>query len=210
MMRLLDLYCGGGGAGRGYADAGFDVTGVDIAPQKHYPFRFIQADAIEYCARHGHEYDLIHASPPCQRYSVTKSLHTNEHPDLVPDTRAALIATGRPFVIENVVGAPLIEPLMLCGQMFPGLRVYRHRLFECSFFILAPPHPRHAFPMTPMGRKPLDGTFLSIGGHVTDPAGCGAAMGITHRLTQRGVAQAIPPAYTRFIGTAFLQREVAR
>jgi hypothetical protein len=134
--RLLDMFCGAGGCSMGYLRAGFEVTGVDLHPQPHYPFRFIQADAIAYCRKHGHEYDVIHASPPCQAYSITKNLKTakTSHPDLVAATRAALIRTRKPYVIENVPGSPLINPLMLCGSMF-GLGVIRHRLFESS-----PPH----------------------------------------------------------------------
>ena len=117
-MRLLDLFCCAGGAGKGYVDAGFEVVGVDIDPQPNYPFEFHQADAIEFVSAHGHEFDAIHASPPCQAFSKTKTLHDNEHPDLIEPTREALIATGKPWVIENVVGAPLINPIKLTGQHF--------------------------------------------------------------------------------------------
>jgi DNA (cytosine-5)-methyltransferase 1 len=172
--------------------------------QPYYPFSFFQADALEYLQKHGKEFDLIHASPPCQGYSVTKSLHGNVYSKEIPEVRAALIASGRPYVIENVPGAPMINPVLLCGAMFPGLRVYRHRLFECSFSCLAPPHPRHVTRVTEMGRRPIEGTFLSIGGHVTDPRQCCEAMGIAHCLPQREVSQAIPPAYTAFIGRSFL------
>ena len=139
--RLLDLYCCAGGAAMGYHLAGFDVVGVDIAFQKNYPFEFHQADALEFLAAHGHEFDAIHASPPCQTYSRTKTLHSNEHPDLVGPTREALDATGKPWVIENVVGAPLINPLCLCGSEFDmiapdvdgvPLKMIRHRLFESN------------------------------------------------------------------------------
>src|SRR3989304_4174740 len=103
---VLDLFCGGGGSSMGYFDAGFRVIGVDIAPQKHYPFTFIQADALEYCAAHGAEFDAIHASPPCQRYSIATPIrHRDNHPDLIAPTRVALQLTGKPFVIENVENA---------------------------------------------------------------------------------------------------------
>ena len=117
-MRLLDLFCCAGGAGAGYAAAGFEVVGVDIDPQPRYPFEFVQGDALEYVAEHGHKFDVIHASPPCQAFSRTKTLHTNEHPDLIEPTRAALRATGKPYVIENVVGAPLLDPIKLDGRHF--------------------------------------------------------------------------------------------
>lgn len=102
MPKLLDLFSCAGGAGVGYRRAGFEVTGVDIADQPRYPFEFIQADAIEYVLAHGHEYDVIHASPPCQVHSITANAHDNAHPDLLEPTRAALIEIGRPYIIENV------------------------------------------------------------------------------------------------------------
>jgi DNA (cytosine-5)-methyltransferase 1 len=141
--RLLDLFCGAGGAGMGYHRAGFDVVGVDIASQKNYPFEFIQGDALAYCAEHGHEFDAIHASPPCQAHSAMKTMYNaREHLDLVPQTREALRATGKPYVIENVPGAPLITPFILCGTMFDlgweDAELRRHRLFESSTFMLTP------------------------------------------------------------------------
>lgn len=202
--RLLDLYCGAGGAAMGYARAGFDVTGVDSAAQPRYPFRFVRADALDYCARHGHEYDAIHASPPCQHYSVTRHLHRNVHPDLVGATRDALVATGRPYVIENVPGAPLHTHVMLCGQMF-GLALYRHRLFECSFFLLAPAHSRHTLPAT--GTKgwgcSSNAPIQTVVGGNYHAAKGRAAMGIDW-MPIRELNQAIPPAYTQFIGRALM------
>ena len=119
--RLLDLFCSAGGAAMGYHRAGFDVTGVDINPQPRYPFAFVQGDALEYVAAHGHEYDAIHASPPCQRYSKATIVHAGvreTHPDLVAPARELLVASGAEWIIENVVGAPLIAPARLCGTMF--------------------------------------------------------------------------------------------
>ena len=140
-MRLLDLFCCAGGAGMGYSRAGFDVVGVDIAPQPRYPFEFIQAEAIEYVKAHGHEYDAIHASPPCQASSaLTKGTNRGRiYEDLIPQTRAALGASGRPYVIENVQGSDLRRDATLCGEMF-GLAVIRHRYFEVSGFALTPPY----------------------------------------------------------------------
>lgn len=111
--RLLDLFCGAGGCAVGYSRAGFEVVGVDSAPMSRFPFEFHQADALEYLAEHGHEFDAIHASPPCQAYSTLRHMpHAKKHPDLVAVTRAALLAANKPYVIENVPGAPLIRPLI--------------------------------------------------------------------------------------------------
>jgi DNA (cytosine-5)-methyltransferase 1 len=133
----------------GYSRAGFDVVGVDINPQPHYPFEFYQADALEYLAEHGSEFDVIHASPPCQRYSAMTNGRwqdrVEEHPDLIEPTRILLIKSGKPYVIENVPGAPLLNPVLLCGTMFyletpSGNQLRRHRYFECSFRVpLTPP-----------------------------------------------------------------------
>ena len=141
-MKALDLFCKAGGASKGLADAGFDVTGVDIEPQKRYPYEFIQADVITLTLDFLQSFDFIWASPPCQRYStMTKRWgKQNDHPDLVEPTRRLLKESGVPFVIENVVGAPLIDPVTLCGSMFNlqtkfGSQLRRHRLFEASFSI---------------------------------------------------------------------------
>lgn len=147
-MNLLDLCCGVGGVSRGYQLSGWKVTGVDIEPQPDYcGDEFIQGDAIEYVSVHGHEYDFIHASWPCQRYSaLTKGTNWgNDYPDLIPTGRIAMESTGKPWVIENVAGAPIRKDLMLCADMFPGLSVIRHRFFEFSsgISIAQPFHVKH-------------------------------------------------------------------
>lgn len=201
-MKLLDLFCCAGGAGMGYHKAGFEVTGVDIKPQPRYPFRFVQGDALEYLRDHGHEYDAIHASPPCQAYSVTKSLHKNDHPELIEPTREGLKRTGKPYVIENVEGAPLVNPLTLCGSMF-GLKVYRHRLFECNPPIYFPPATcNHSFSM-PASKGEYHTLekyeFITCVGHNFAAESGRIAMDIPW-MTRDELAQAIPPAYTEFIG----------
>lgn len=204
--RLLDLYCCQGGAGMGYHLAGFDVTGVDIEPQPRYPFTFIQGDALEYVAAHGHEYDAIHASPPCQRYSVqTNPLYRNNHPDLIAPTRELLQATGKPYVIENVENARrlLVNPLKLCGSMF-GLDLWRHRYFEIypDVLMLTPTCNHSNEPVLITGttrRKPeRGGRFEYTVQQCRDAAGC-------EWMSRVGLDEAIPPAYTQYIGAYLLE-----
>lgn len=206
MIRLLDLYCKAGGAGMGYHRAGYEVTGVDIEPQPKYPFKFIQADAIAYLSEFGHLYDVIHASPVCKRYSsITKTAGTSEtHPDQIAELRALLIGIGKPYVIENVEGAPLFNPLMLCGTMF-GLNVIRHRLFETSPAIwFAPFSCNHSKKVVKHGRKPnRDKHYAAVTGHFSDVKFAGESMGINW-MGQNELSQAIPPAYTEFIGKCLL------
>ncbi len=202
--RLLDLFCKAGGAGRGYQMAGFDVTGVDIQPQPNYAGdRFIQADALEYVVAHGHEYDAIHASPPCQAFTNARVIHGRAHQDLLTPTRPLLFLAGRPWVIENVPGAPMRRDLELCGSMF-GLRsgngrLIRHRWFEFGGwdwpFRLLPPC-QHSGPTI---------SVFGHGGHVYHGvADWRVVMGIEW-MTRDELAQAIPPAYTRFIGEQLLR-----
>jgi DNA (cytosine-5)-methyltransferase 1 len=210
--RLLDLFCCAGGAGMGYYRAGFDVVGVDIAPQPRYPFAFVQGDALEYVAKHGHEYDAIHASPPCQKFTALGRLHARNgyharHVDLIAETRRLLRQLGKPYVIENVPDAPLENPFMLCGSMF-GLRVYRHRIFETSWFQLAPQHIPHddVTPNAGRGKSPKGFVTVSGSGGVQGvPYGylCDA-MGIDW-MRKPELSQAIPPAYTEYIGAYLLQ-----
>src|SRR5690349_21006456 len=135
--RLLDLFCCAGGAGVGYSRAGFEVVGVDIKPQPNYPLAFIQADVLTLDPKFIALFDAVHASPPCQSYSDLAKRNGNgdEWPRLIEPVRKILQDSGKPWVIENVEGAPLIDPVVLCGTMFRGLRVLRHRLFEASFSI---------------------------------------------------------------------------
>jgi DNA (cytosine-5)-methyltransferase 1 len=214
--QLLDLFCGAGGCAVGYHRAGFDVVGVDIAPQPRYPFAFVQADALEYVAKHGREFDAIHASPPCQRYSIGRHIHASgeRHPDLVAPCRELLDAAGRPWVLENVMGSPLSPwSAVLCGLMF-GLRVLRHRCFEASFLLLSPPHPKHPKHLstdTNTAKRGGRGNGYSTGaGGLVCVAGnnfvrtAGAkAMGIDW-MTRRELAQSIPPAYCQHVGRQLL------
>jgi DNA (cytosine-5)-methyltransferase 1 len=204
--RLLDLFCGAGGAGMGYHRAGFEVVGVDIRPMPRYPFEFHQADALEYLREHGHEFDAIHASPPCQAYSMAGTqwrVAGAEYPDLVEPTREALKLTGKPYVIENVPGAPLINPVILNGALF-GLRVRRTRLFETSFampLVLIPPEEKSNFRM---GRPVKEGDVITPVGHFSNVAYAQRQMQIDW-MGQKELAQAIPPAYTEYIGKQIMQ-----
>lgn len=200
--RLLDLFCGAGGAAVGYHRAGFDVVGVDINPQPNYPFEFHQADAMAFPLD---GFDAVHASPPCQGYSVTASLHDSDYPKLVEAVRGRLQAAGIPLVIENVAGAPLLNAVRLCGSSF-GLGVRRHRLFETDPVLIGvPPCAHHLQPEPidvtgtggPAARKPGGG-----GGIHRKPRNLAHArevMGIDW-MTRPELSEAIPPAYTQWIG----------
>ena len=203
--RLLDLFCCQGGAGMGYSRAGFEVVGVDIAPQPRYPFEFHQGDALEYLAAHGHEFDAIHASPPCQDYTSLKSLHGKEYVRLIGPTRDLLKQIGKPYVIENVEGAKseMVDPLMLCGTMF-GLNTLRHRMFETYPPIYFPPAPCHHYKkVSKLGPKPDPDKFMTVAGHFSGAAEGARALGIDW-MSKAGLAQSIPPAYTEFIGRHLL------
>lgn len=191
---LLDLFCGAGGAGMGYRRAGFEVVGVDVEHQPNYPFEFIQRDALAYLVERGKDFDAIHASPPCQRYCAPSQYNRNRasYPDHIPLVREALTLAGRPWVIENTPGAPLINPTVLCGAMF-GLRVYRHRLFESSIPLLAPTlHPRHIARCARNGViPPKDGFFTITGGKHSRAwmREAAFAMGVEWMTTIRGVCE---------------------
>ena len=198
--RLLDLYCKQGGASAGYEDAGFEVTGVDLDYQPRYPFAFIQGDAIEYLKAHGHEYDAIAASPPCQAHTNAQKIQGNEHLDLIPPTREALRALGKPYVMENVPGAPLEDPVTLCGVMF-GLNTYRHRLFEAGngFAFTTPEHPAHEARTVKMGRPLEPGDFYHAVGNFTNVDYVRGDMDVPW-MSREGIRECIPPAYTEYIG----------
>lgn len=207
--RLLDLFCGAGGAGRGYQMAGFHVTGVDINPQPRYAGDvFVQGDALEYVAAHGHEFDAIHASPPCQAHTRKPSRwgrarkNVITHLNLIPETRDALLATGRPWVIENVIGAPIRAQLLLCGTMF-GLPIIKHRLFESNLRLsLSPATCDHRDVYNPwMGAGRSAARLREAQGTPWIPMSGGASRANGHT---GDLFNAIPPAYTEFIGRQLL------
>ena len=198
---LIDLFCGAGGAAKGYAEAGFRVIGVDINPQPNFPYEFHQADALEFDLSLA---DCLHASPPCQKFS-TVTPNKDIHPDLVDPIRQRLMATGLPYVIENVPGAPLINPVRLCGSSF-GLRVRRHRMFEANFCI-DPLKCDHQWQIeSPIFDVYEHGHWYKSGVAKVYGRGGGKAnehwnqaMGIDW-MTPREIVESIPPVYTRYIG----------
>lgn len=202
--RLLDLFSGAGGAARGYQLAGFHATGVDIRPQPRYAGDvFIQGDALEYVAAHGHEYDAIHASPPCQQYSRMRRITKREYPDLIEPTRKLLDASVRPYIIENVEGAPLRGYVNLCGTMF-GLRVRRHRWFEISppVLVLTPPcdcrdgvAEGRLIGQRLRGPKPTNRRIPPVFKESEKRTAIGVEW-----MTLAEMQEAIPPAYTEYIG----------
>jgi DNA (cytosine-5)-methyltransferase 1 len=175
-----------------------EIVGVDIAPQENYPFAFVCADAMTYPLD---GYDFIWASPPCQRYTALANLHKDRsYPDLLAPTRDRLLGWGGPWIIENVVGAPLLWSAQLCGAMF-GLRTYRHRRFEAPFLMLAPPHLPHFVRTNATGRQRkarwLNGEFASVTGNIGSYCGP-EAMGISW-MTGDELSQAVPPAYSEYL-----------
>jgi DNA (cytosine-5)-methyltransferase 1 len=220
--RLLDLFSGAGGCAVGYHRAGFDVVGVDRVDQPRYPFEFVKADALDFLSRllagSGPaemalgDFDAVAASPPCQAHTALKVMpNAREHADLVAPTRELLMATGLPYVIENVPGAPLRNPVTICGAAFglgtdAGHDLARHRLFETNFPVMVPPcahgtrrvlgiYGDHARDSR-RARRMNEGQYsrpdsLRLGRE---------AMGIDW-MTWRELVQAIPPAYTEHIGS---------
>jgi DNA (cytosine-5)-methyltransferase 1 len=217
--KLLDLFCGAGGCAMGYYRAGFDVVGVDIKPQPRYPFEFVRGDALQppFDLR---RFDVIHASPPCQAYSVANNIHgRSDHPNLIEAVRKTLIESGKPYVIENVPGAPLHFPIRVCGLSL-GCAVKRHRLFESNVFLFGTEcplgHRRNylkVFGHSVGERVGGKGWVIVCGGGAPAVADCRRradvslarkAMGIDW-MTRAELSQAIPPAYTEFIGRQLIR-----
>lgn len=239
--RLLDFFCGEGGASEGYRRAGFDVIGVDLIPMPLYPFAFVQMDAFkaldvlltfgcitDNTGRHWNLscFDAISASPKCQGSTGVQNLGRARngsypvHPDQITPLRSKLIATGLPYVIENVIGARrlLVNPIRLCGTMFPGLKVYRHRLFESNFPLTEPHHTPHH------DNTPSAGNGVSRKGYIS-VCGTGGVRGFNEKanpilpywsmamgidwMSRHGLAQAIPPAYSEYVGKQLIAHLIA-
>jgi C-5 cytosine-specific DNA methylase len=210
MPFLLDLYCGAGGAAVGYWQAGFEVTGVDVSPQPNYPFNFVQSDVRDLDMEWLSTFDAIHASPPCQNESILMKGNRgrgweDDHKPWIPFTRDMLLATGKPYVIENVQGAPMRADVTLCGLMF-DLKVFRHRIFELGRWTMPKPtHPSHKGHRVSGWNHGVryDGDMFGVYG---DGGGKGSisdwqyAMGIGHIDTKKSLSESIPPAFTFHIG----------
>ena len=204
-MKVLDLFCGVGGASVGYAQAGFEVHGVDLKHGKRYPFTYLRADVLDILKDKEfiNQFDVIHASPPCQTHSITQHLRkaqgkSTKKIDLIPETRAALIASGKPYIIENVPGSPLINPIQLCGSSF-GLKVRRHRLFESNLSLIGSEclHKEQGRPVGVYGSLRDD---IPHGGKTADSIDqAREAMGISWAIWSE-LVEAIPPLYTSYLG----------
>lgn len=206
--KLLDLFCGAGGCSAGYAAAGFEIVGVDINPQRNYPFEFIQMDALEAIKKYGPSFDIIHASPPCQRYSILTPIeYKNNHPDLLVPTRKAIkTLEDKIYIIENVPGARhlMINPIMICGTMF-GMNLWRHRYFECNPVLTFPPatcnHSKNPVMISGTSRRHVEGK--RVGENTAEE--CRKESGLTW-MTRKEMDEAIPPAYTEWIGNQLLKK----
>jgi len=204
-VKLLDLFCGAGGASAGYAAAGFEVHGVDLKHGKRYPYTYVRADVLDVLRDKNYldQFDVIHASPPCQTHSITQHLRnaqgkTTSKLDLIPQTRAALVESGKPYIIENVPGSPLINPIQLCGSSF-GLKVRRHRLFESNMALIGS-----------VCNHKLQGRPIGVYGSLNDeiPKGGKTAATIDEARNAMDISwaiwtelvEAIPPAYTKYLG----------
>jgi DNA (cytosine-5)-methyltransferase 1 len=222
-MKLLDLFCGVGGASVGYAQAGFEVHGVDLKHGKRYPFTYLRADVLDILKDNAfiNQFDVIHASPPCQTHSITKHLRnaqggSTSKLDLIPETRAALIASGKPYVIENVVGSPLIDPIQLCGSSF-DLKVRRHRLFESNMDLKGSicNHKNQGKPIgvygsmgdQPQGLNKANGKYVYGGQVARTIQEAQNAMGMNWGIWSE-IKEAIPPAFTKYLGHQLLRLAV--
>jgi DNA (cytosine-5)-methyltransferase 1 len=225
--RILDLFCGAGGAAMGYYLAGFDVFGVDIKSQPHYPFMFHQGDALAYLGAHGQEFDAIHASPQCQEYSQTRYLRNagaaagryklHVRAMQIGEVRTLLEKIGKPWIIENVPGAPLPSAIQICGSAF-GLPLRRHRWFESNIMLFAPgpcQHPNGFYGVVGgkvrgYGKFTSGKTYTAGNGEIRKREACPGkrfgilAMGIDW-MTVSEMCEAIPPVYTEWLGRQLIR-----
>jgi DNA (cytosine-5)-methyltransferase 1 len=211
--RLLDLFCGAGGAGMGYHRAGFEVVGVDVKPQPNYPFEVVQADALTVDFAELGDFDAIHASPPCQQFTAYRRKGHgvgDGYPNLIDWARQRLYSTGLPWVMENVPGAPLRDAVQLCGSSF-GLDVRRHRLFESNCVLTVPPcdHSWQTPRFTPASNRTNLRRTVEIGVWRIPLDVQQKAMGVDW-MTRPELSEAVPPAYTEWIGQQLMAVVEAR
>lgn len=204
MLKILDLFCGAGGAAVGYSYfPNCEITGIDINPQPNYPFKFIQADALQPPVQLA-DYDFIHASPPCQGYSITREMNKGHnlvtYPRLIPQVHQLLLTANRPYVIENVVGAPLVDPIMLCGAYF-DLPIYRHRLFESNLSLEQLEHTPHS---------QLSFKTVEVQGHDFRMKDAVDALQIDWMRSIDEIREAIPPAYTKYLAFQLFPQIIAQ
>lgn len=198
--RLVDFGCGNGGSLRGYEQAGFEVVGVDILPQPNLAHEFVQMDAVEFMDRYGADFDVWTGSPPCQRWSrMSKSRPglVSTYPDLITPWRNRMRASGKLWVLENVVGSPLEDPMTLCGLSF-GKEMYRHRWFQSNAPLLPPYHPPHVVPASKAGHW-VPGTFFSVAGHCAPMWKAREVMDIDW-MCREDLVEAIPPYFAKHVG----------
>lgn len=202
-IKVLDLFCGAGGASMGYHLAGFEVTGVDVKHGKRYPFTYVRGDVMDLSIDYLQSFDLIHASPPCQTYSITRNLRIAQGKqtsklDLIEPVRKMLIESGKPYIMENVKGAPLIDAIQLCGSSF-GLKVRRHRLFESNLELKGSEcdHKAQGRPVGVYGS--LNDEIPQGGKTATNIVEAREAMGIDWMIWTE-LVEAIPPIYTKYLG----------
>lgn len=208
-MKVLDLFCCCGGASMGLSDHGNNkVTGVDITTNHEYPFEFIGGISVfDLHESFFDEFDLIWASPPCQHYLPLNKWRGNEYPDLIGPTRKLLKKIGKPYILENVPGAPIKQDLLLCGEMFTSLRILRHRIFEFGNGFKKPyklPHKRHKD--TFVENQVKKSHYACVAGHGGNAYSFTLkdwqkAMGIDWITNKVHLAQAIPPTYANYIIT---------
>jgi DNA (cytosine-5)-methyltransferase 1 len=205
MPLVLDFFCGAGGVSMGFSRAGFGVVGVDIEPQPNYPFEFIRGDALDLGPEllASGRFAAAHASCPCQKWAGSAHWHGIDHPDLIEPTRVMFKASGLPYVIENVPGAPLENPITLCGTMFglgaDGFELRRHRCFESNVFLMTPGQCNHRLPSLPVFGHGVNSDFKKRHGRSVAIKHRREAMGIDW-CNRNELAEAIPPAYTEYIG----------
>lgn len=209
---MLELFAGAQGSAVGWTRAGAEVVATDRTPHPKHPAiaEFFVADSMEVLRDHAflRTFDWVAGGPPCQAFTKAQRIQGREHPNLIDDMRAECKAAGVHYVIENVPSpiSPLVDPIELCGCMFPGLMVYRERWFESDLPLEAPPHGDHAEKLTKMGRPPVPGQRMHVVGHFSGVQQARDAMGINWKMSRDDLRESIPPAYTEYLAHQMIRR----